>query len=239
MPPELSMADALGSADQQSLEAFSMRTYALIGVTAGFALALGSEFSSGKPPRHGEGDRIAGLIARLGDEDFATREAASKALEAVGEPALPALRQAAASSPDAEVRRRAEGVIQALAGVITKKELAKLQGTWWLISYDASGNRIKGEDKAHLFIFKGDKWAIRVGGQVFQAGTVQRIEVKSKLNAIDLLITQGGNTGVTALSIYALEGESLKYVNGNPRPTELTTKKGDGWNYSIFRRAKP
>jgi WD40 repeat protein len=54
------------------------------------------------------------LINQLGSEDFAEREAAGKALEAAGEPAVKALQKAATESSDAEVRRRATEVIGAL-----------------------------------------------------------------------------------------------------------------------------
>jgi hypothetical protein len=57
-------------------------------------------------------DKIARLIRQLSSDNFEERAAASKALEAIGRPALPALRQAEASD-DAEVRRRAKGLIQA------------------------------------------------------------------------------------------------------------------------------
>src|SRR5262249_21498260 len=57
--------------------------------------------------------RITRLIQQLGDEEFALREAASTALEMLGEPALPALRNAAASSLDAEIRARARAILQA------------------------------------------------------------------------------------------------------------------------------
>jgi uncharacterized protein (TIGR03067 family) len=183
--------------------------------------------------------RVARLVAQLGADKFAQREGASKELESIGEPALPALREAAASNDDVEIRRRAEMIIQAIAGLVTKRELTRLQGAWCLLSYETDGKRIKGEDQAHVFTFEGEKWSLRVGGQVFQAGTVQRIEVKQKFNAIDLLITGGGGVDVTTASIYSLKGESLKYVNGNPRPTEFVTKRGDGRHYLTFRRAKP
>jgi uncharacterized protein (TIGR03067 family) len=192
-----------------------------------------------RPGPKAEEHKIAALIKQLGDNRFARREAASQKLLGIGEPALPALRQAASSSDDLETRLRAEQIIQAIAEFVTKKELKKQQGTWCLISYETDGKRIKGEDKAHVFIFTGNKWSIRVGGQVFQAGVVQRIEVKDKFKVIDLLITGAGGIGVTAESIYALEGESLRYVNGRPRPVEFVTKQGDGRHYLTFRRAKP
>jgi hypothetical protein len=53
---------------------------------------------------------VAALVARLGDRDFARREAASAELRRIGAPALPALR-AAAASRDPEVAARAETLI--------------------------------------------------------------------------------------------------------------------------------
>ncbi|HVK18684.1 MAG TPA: TIGR03067 domain-containing protein [Fimbriiglobus sp.] len=217
-----------------------MRHNALFCVAVGWAVAVGLATLRGNPENGADAERVAKLIKQLGADAFAKREAASKELESIGEPARAALRQAAASDGDPEIRRRAEQVIQAIAGRIAQRELAKLQGTWSLASYETDGKLIKGEDKSHTFTVKGEKWSIHVGGQVFQAGTVQLIEVKEKVNAIDLLITEGGNVGATAVSIYSLEGDSLKYLNcGDPRPAEFVTKEGDGRHYLTFRRAKP
>lgn len=63
------------------------------------------------PPDPTEIDR---LIQQLGSRDFAGREAAAKALHAIGEPALEPLRQAAATATDAEVRRRAHDLGKAI-----------------------------------------------------------------------------------------------------------------------------
>ena len=48
---------------------------------------------------------IACLVKQLGDDKFTEREAASKELAAIGEPARAALLEAAASRDDAEIRR--------------------------------------------------------------------------------------------------------------------------------------
>src|SRR4051812_6127992 len=62
--------------------------------------------------------RVAGLIAKLGSPRYAEREAASRALDGLGEAALEPLR-AAFKSEDAEVRHRAallaDGIEQRLA----------------------------------------------------------------------------------------------------------------------------
>jgi hypothetical protein len=52
-------------------------------------------------------EKVAKLIEQLGSPDFRARETASKELEAVGGPALAALKKAAESSDDAEAARRA------------------------------------------------------------------------------------------------------------------------------------
>jgi RNA polymerase sigma factor (sigma-70 family) len=77
------------------------------GRLAGFGSGPGTA-----PEASGESTRIAQLIGQLGSSKFREREAASKALEGIGEPALDALRRAAASPPDLESLRRAEQLIE-------------------------------------------------------------------------------------------------------------------------------
>jgi hypothetical protein len=50
----------------------------------------------------------------LGSKSFKERDAAAKALEAIGQPALPGLREAEARGADAEIRRRAHMLVQLL-----------------------------------------------------------------------------------------------------------------------------
>jgi WD40 repeat protein len=54
------------------------------------------------------------LVKQLGSDSFAERATATKALNAVGAPALDALRKAIETSDDAEVRRRAKQVIESV-----------------------------------------------------------------------------------------------------------------------------
>lgn len=67
-----------------------------------------SERASADPPE------VSRWIRQLSDADFQRREAASRALEQIGEPAGPALCRAAGTSDDQEVRWRAAQVIQAV-----------------------------------------------------------------------------------------------------------------------------
>jgi WD40 repeat protein len=57
---------------------------------------------------------VARLIANLDDNDFAVREEASRALEKLDELAAAALREALAGKPSAEVRRRANRLLERL-----------------------------------------------------------------------------------------------------------------------------
>jgi uncharacterized protein (TIGR03067 family) len=195
----------------------------------------------GVQPDEALGDRVARLVKQLGHDKYAQREAASKELDAIGEPALDALRRAM-SHDDAEIRLRAANLVDAITGriraAVTKKELEKLQGAWSLVSMESNGKQIMGEDNSFIFTFKEDKWSLHVNGRLSQAGTVRQIEVKGKHNTIDLPITEGGG-GATAMSIYAVDGDSLKYLYcAGPRATEFATKPGDGRIYSILRRVK-
>jgi hypothetical protein len=56
-------------------------------------------------------DRIQDLIRKLGSEDYATREQATRELEKIGKSARPALQKAAEESEDPEVRQRAQNLL--------------------------------------------------------------------------------------------------------------------------------
>jgi hypothetical protein len=78
------------------------------------ALAWASASAAGAgPPRTPD---VAQLIRQLGSDSFAEREAASRRLAALGEPALGPLREAGARSDDVEVRRRANRLVKLIQG---------------------------------------------------------------------------------------------------------------------------
>jgi RNA polymerase sigma factor (sigma-70 family) len=67
-----------------------------------------------------DADRITGLLQQLGHDKFAKREAATAELAAIGEPALRALRKAAAAGADEEIRQRAAKLIATIAHTDSK-----------------------------------------------------------------------------------------------------------------------
>lgn len=78
------------------------------------ALALAFGFALSTVPA-AEPAKIADLIEKLGSPDFRTREQAGKDLDAIGEPALKALRAAADRADDAETAERAKTIADRIA----------------------------------------------------------------------------------------------------------------------------
>src|SRR5205809_269469 len=58
---------------------------------------------------------IKKLIRQLGDAEYTERNAAMKRLQAIGKPALPALREAVTNSSEPEIKRRAQRLIERIA----------------------------------------------------------------------------------------------------------------------------
>jgi HEAT repeat protein len=106
-----------------------MRTYLIVGAVVGMILVGQAGALRGDPGKETDAERIARLIKQLGDDSFATREAASKELKGIGAPAVAALRKASASSDDPEIRLRAKRIEEAITGAAAKAELAKLQAS--------------------------------------------------------------------------------------------------------------
>jgi RNA polymerase sigma factor (sigma-70 family) len=65
------------------------------------------------PAAETEADRIDRLVRQLGSDDFTEREAATEALEKIGEPAYEPLLKAQRSE-DVEIRKRAEGILRTI-----------------------------------------------------------------------------------------------------------------------------
>src|SRR5262245_43837987 len=79
---------------------------------------------------------IQALIEQLGDEAFATREAAAKRLATIGEPALPLLESASSKAGDLETRIRATALIRMISKSFLQETVrfdahkADKQGAW-------------------------------------------------------------------------------------------------------------
>jgi formylglycine-generating enzyme required for sulfatase activity len=88
--------------------------------------------------------RVAVLVKQLGDDTFAKREAATKALEALGDKALPALVQAL-DNDDLEIRRRVRPLVRTLMQTPRKSKSTGLA----LVGID-TGEFMRGANKTEL-----------------------------------------------------------------------------------------
>ncbi|HMF13737.1 MAG TPA: hypothetical protein VKE94_15570 [Gemmataceae bacterium] len=177
------------------------------------------------PPKEPAPDRIARLIKQLGDDAFAKRGAAGKELEAIGEPALEALRKAAATNEDLEIRRRAEGVIRALAARACKKELAKFAGSW------------KSTEGVWMKI-NGDRWSSGTPSFGPVSGVMWISELREHVVLADFVVEEGPTKGQICKAIFRLDGDALRYCGtyAGHYPTEFKTI---GNYYScVFKRVK-
>ncbi|HVS39650.1 MAG TPA: WD40 repeat domain-containing protein [Gemmataceae bacterium] len=102
---------------------------------AGFAACVASFVAlRDMPADKTDAAAIAHWIGQLGDDDFDKREEASQKLAAIGEPALPALQEAAEKEANPEARSRAGKLAEAIAKSVYPELRSISGGTpgyWW------------------------------------------------------------------------------------------------------------
>ncbi|HKB04355.1 MAG TPA: hypothetical protein VKD90_19175 [Gemmataceae bacterium] len=196
-----------------------MRTCPWAFLILGIATPVGAAGVLGGQDKEVATDMVTGLIRQLGHRCFAKREAASRELATIGEPARAALTNATAD-PDPEVGRRARQVLDGLdaraLAAAARKELARWEGEW-------TGN---GGQK---FVVKGDRWAWGQAGSWTldeqKGDLVLIVAVGEKLIHADMLVGDPANGGRVCRAIFRLHGDTLHYCGTyDPfRPTEFRT----------------
>lgn len=105
----------------------------------------------------------------------------------------------------------------------------KPQGTWTFVKSEKDGQPTpEAELKAMTITFEADKFVIKKGDEVVEAGT-HKLDPSKKPAEADVKITEGEDKGQTRLGIYEMTGDTLKYCfakEGMPRPKEF--KGGTG-----------
>ncbi len=210
-----------------------MRAYLIVGAVVGVILAARPGPLRGDPGKETDAQRIARLIKQLGDDAFRKREAAAKELESMGALALAALRHAA-SSDDAEIRRRAERIGNRIAEAAAKAELAKLQGVWTVASYEVEGKQLPGKDKRSTLTITGDRWVARWargdGGVQVESGILKIVSPEKVPLAVDFVHLDGPHKGSTVFAIGRVDRDTFRFCyrdRAEDRPTGFATKAGD------------
>jgi uncharacterized protein (TIGR03067 family) len=123
----------------------------------------------------------------------------------------------------------------------TKKDMGQLQGEWSMVSGVADGYSIPDTMLPNSRrICKGDEITATVGGQLMMKSKIT-IDPSKKPKTIDYQVIEGPTKGKKHLGIYELEGNTFKSCFGAPgaeRPTDFTSKQGDGRTSSVWKREK-
>lgn len=122
-----------------------------------------------------------------------------------------------------------------------KKDLVLLQGEWSMVSGSADGQPMPAQMlKQMKRICKGDETSTTMAGQVFFKAKFT-IDPTRIPKTIDYQMTQGFTKGKRQLGIYELEGDTFKSCigrAGGERPSDFTSKPGDGRTLSVWKRDK-
>jgi len=123
-----------------------------------------------------------------------------------------------------------------------KKDLARLQGEWSMVSGAADGQPMPTQMlKQMKRVCKGDETTTTMAGQLYFKARIS-IDPSKKPKTIDYQMIEGFTKGNKQLGIYEVEGDSLKACFGKPgaeRPEEFKSKPGDGRTLSVWKRDRP
>jgi uncharacterized protein (TIGR03067 family) len=123
----------------------------------------------------------------------------------------------------------------------TKKDMAQLQGEWSMVTGSADGQPMpESMLKQMKRVCQGDEVTVTMGAQIFLKAKIT-IDPSKKPKTMDYQMTEGVTKGKAQLGIYLVEGDTFKACFGKPgaeRPTDFTSKVGDGRTLSVWRRVK-
>jgi uncharacterized protein (TIGR03067 family) len=120
-----------------------------------------------------------------------------------------------------------------------KKELARLEGEWSMVSGEIDGQPLPEQmRKSAKRVAKEGETTVTINGQLFMKAKFT-IDPTKKPKAIDYTFTGGPTAGKTQLGIYELDGDTVKFcfsAPGKDRPADFSTKEGSGRTLSVWKR---
>lgn len=122
-----------------------------------------------------------------------------------------------------------------------KKDLAQLQGEWSMVLGSADGQPMPEEmHKRMKRVCKGDEATTMMGTNIFLKARIT-LDPAKKPKAIAYEMTGGVTKGKKQLGVYEVDGDTFKACfakPGEPRPTDFSSKPGDGRTSSVWKREK-
>jgi uncharacterized protein (TIGR03067 family) len=123
----------------------------------------------------------------------------------------------------------------------SKKDLAKMQGDWALVSMTKDGMKVPDDDAQALFrTVKGNEYTVFRYDRGAGKGTFT-IDATKKPKTIDFLPANSKDKTKVMLGIYEFDGEKIKYCYapiGKPWPTEFTSNEGVLQTLAVWEREK-
>jgi uncharacterized protein (TIGR03067 family) len=121
-------------------------------------------------------------------------------------------------------------------------ELAKLQGTWQLVSSETNGKKLPEEQVKQFRVkIEKDRHTVTFGDQVVAHEVKFTVDPTTQPKGTEDTLEDEPNRGKKIRGIYLLEGDSLTSCVGAidaPRPTEFSSKPGSGQSLRRFTRVK-
>ncbi len=122
-----------------------------------------------------------------------------------------------------------------------KKDLAKLAGTWSVVSFTANGEKMDSDQiKQYSLIVEGEKFTFKQDDNVVMRGTT-KLDPSKKPKAVEILPTEGDQAGDKLQGIYEVSGDEYKICFTSAegkRPTEFASKADSGVTCVVFKRLK-
>jgi uncharacterized protein (TIGR03067 family) len=119
-----------------------------------------------------------------------------------------------------------------------KKELARLEGTWQLISAESEGKKSPDEQVAKIrVVIKDGKHSVYFSDKALAKEVTFRIDPNKQPKTTDDLLE--GNKIIRG--IYELDGDTLRSCVApidKDRPTEFSARPGTGYTLRVFKRVK-
>ncbi len=136
-------------------------------------------------------------------------------------------------------------LLTALAGCLlpaddagAREEMARLEGTWQLVSAETDGKKLPGEQAKQIrVVIKGGKHTVWFGDKALAEGVPFTIDPSKRPKQVEDTLKDGRKVR----GIYELDGDTLRSCVAAPDkdcPTEFTGRAGSGCTLRVFRRVK-
>lgn len=124
---------------------------------------------------------------------------------------------------------------------VSEKVMKALQGAWAFESHILGGESAPADVlKSAVITFEGDKFTVKIGDKVAQAGT-HKVDASKKPCTVDATVAEGEGKGTTMLGILELDGDTMKVcfdIEGKKRPERFESPDKSRHAVMVMKRVK-